>query len=316
MARAKELPLNLPSLDDFEDLFTTQAERDERSKEKVEEIPISLIDDFPDHPYHVRDDSEMQEMIAGIRSFGVHTPAILRRTENGRYQLISGHRRKFASLKAGLDTLPSIVRDMTLDEATIVMVQTNSQRENVLPSEKAFAYKMELEAMKRQGMRTDLTCAPVGHKSVSMKSRDLLASETGESKSQIQRYIRLTELIPRILELVDEGKIGMRPAVELSYLTKDEQLALFDAMEQQSCTPSHAQAIKLRRFSKDGRLSPDVCLSIMCEEKPNQVEQFRIPNEQISRFFKPSMSREEKTARIVKALELLEKQEKKRRLER
>lgn len=316
MARAKELSLNLPSLDDFEDLFTIQAERDERLKEKIEEIPLSLIDDFPDHPYHVRDDSEMREMVEGIRSFGVHTPAILRRTENGRYQLISGHRRKFASLKAGLDTLPSIVRDMTLDEATIVMVQTNSQRENVLPSEKAFAYKMELEAMKRQGMRTDLTCAPLGHKSVSVKSRDLLASETGESRSQIQRYIRLTELIPNILELVDEGKIGMRPAVELSYLTKGEQLALFHAMEQQSCTPSHAQAIKLRRFSKDGRLSPDVCLSIMCEEKPNQAEQFRIPNEAISRFFKPDTTREEKTARIVKALELLQRQEKKRSLER
>lgn len=313
MARRKELPLNLPSVDD---LFTTQEEREDKTREKIVDIPISEIDDFPNHPFKVRDNAEMREMIDGIRGYGVHTPAILRRLENGRYQLVSGHRRKFASLCAGLNTLPAIVRDMTLDEATIVMVQTNHQRENVLPSEKAFAYKMELEAMKRQGARTDLTCAPAGHKSASAKSRDILAQETGESKSQIQRYIRLTELVPEILELVDDGKIGMRPAVELSYLTKTEQTALFDAMDQQSCTPSHAQAIKLRRFSAEGRLSPDVCLSIMCEEKPNQAEQLRIPNEAISRFFKPNATREEKAQRIVKALELLEKQERKRSLER
>ena len=313
MACRKELPMNLPSLDD---LFTTQEEREDREKEKIEEIPLSLIDDFPSHPYRVRDDEEMQRLAESVREVGVLTPAKLRCKEDGRFELVSGHRRKRASELAEKDTLPSIVKNMTRDEAIIEMVDANFQREKVLPSEKAFAYKMKLEAMKRQGQRNDLTCAPLAHKLKGRRSRDIIAEEAGESKDQIRRYIRLTELIPDILELVDEGKIGMRPAVELSYLTKDEQLALFDAMEQQSCTPSHAQAIKLRRFSKDGRLSPDVCLSIMCEEKPNQVEQFRIPNEAISRFFKPDTTREEKTARIVKALELLQRQEKKRSLER
>lgn len=305
--------MNLPSLDD---LFTSQEERDERAKEKIEEIQLSLIDDFPDHPFHVRDNEEMQRLAESVQEVGVLTPAKLRRKEDGRYELISGHRRKRASELAGKETLPCIVKDMTHDEAIIEMVDANLQRERILPSEKAYSYKMKLEAMKRQGHRNDLTCAPVAHKLKGRRSRDIVAEEAGESKDQVRRYIRLTELIPEILEIVDEGGIGMRPAVEISYLSKSEQVDLFKAMEQQSCTPSHAQAIKLKRFSSEGRLSADVIYSIMCEEKPNQAEQFRIPSEQISRFFKPSMSREEKTARIVKALELLEKQERKRSLER
>ena len=305
--------MDLPSLDD---LFTSQEERDERSKEKIEEIQLSLIDDFPDHPFHVRDNEEMQRLAESVREVGVLTPAKLRRKEDGRYELISGHRRKRASELAGKETLPSIVKDMTRDEAIIEMVDANLQRDRILPSEKAFSYKMKLEAMKRQGQRSDLTCAPVAHKLRGRRSRDIVAEQAGESKDQVRRYIRLTELIPEILEIVDEGGIGMRPAVEISYLSKSEQVDLFKAMEQQSCTPSHAQAIKLKRFSSEGRLSADVIYSIMCEEKPNQAEQFRIPNEQISRFFKPNASREEKTARIVKALELLEKQERKRSLER
>lgn len=310
MARRKELPLNLPSVDD---LFTTQEERDERAKDKIEEIPLSEIDGFPEHPYHVRDDEDMQHLVESVREVGIITPAKLRRKNDGRYELVSGHRRKHAAKLAGLVTIPSVIKDMTHDEAIIEMVDANLQRERILPSEKAFAYKMKIDAIKRQGKRSDLTSVPVAQK---LTSREIVATQAGESQDQVRRYIRLTELVPEILELVDDGKIGMRPAVELSYLSKAEQLALFDAMAQQSCTPSHAQAIKLRRFSAEGRLSPDVCLSIMCEEKPNQAEQLRIPNEAISRFFKPNATREEKAQRIVKALELLEKQERKRSLER
>ena len=317
MSRGKELPINLTS---FDDLFKSQTERDEEAKEKIEEIPISLIDDFPNHPFHVRDDEEMLRLAESVREVGVLAPVKLRRKEDGRFELISGHRRKRAAGLAGLDALPSIVKDMTRDEAVIEMVDANLQRERILPSEKAYSFKMKLEAMKRQGQRTDLTCAPPAHKLASsppgMKSRDILAMQAGESKDQIRRYIRLTELIPEILELVDEGKIGMRPAVEISYLPKGQQSALAEAIQSEACTPSHAQAIKMRRFSEQGKLSPEVIQSIMCEEKPNQAEQFRIPGEKIARFFKSDMTREEKTARIVKALELLEKQERKRSLER
>lgn len=310
MARRKEIPLNLTSIDD---LFTTQEERDDRSKDKIEEIPLSEIDGFPGHPYHVRDDEDMQRLVDSVREVGILAPAKLRRKDDGRYELVSGHRRKHAAKLAGLETIPSVIKDMTHDEAIIEMVDANLQRERILPSEKAFAFKMKLDAIKRQGKRSDLTSVPLAQK---LTSREIVAMQAGESQDQVRRYIRLTELVPKILELVDDGKIGMRPAVELSYLSKAEQFALFDAMEQQSCTPSHAQAIKLRRFSVEGRLSPDVCLSIMCEEKPNQAEQLRIPNEAISRFFKPNATREEKAQRIVKALELLEKQERKRSFER
>lgn len=313
MVRGKELPMSLPSLDD---LFTSQEERDDLTREKVNDVPLAEIDDFPDHPFYVRDDDDMMRMVESVSEFGVITPVTMHQKENGRYELISGHRRKRAAELAGLETLPGIVRNMTRDEAIIAMVDANLQRERILPSEKAFSYKMKLDAMKRQGHRSDLTCAPLAHKLDSKRSRDVVAEQAGESKDQVRRYIRLTELIPEILGLVDEGSIGMRPAVEISYLTKPEQTMLFEAIEMQACTPSHAQAIKLRHFSTEGRLSSDVVRSIMCEEKPNQSEQFRMPSEQLSRFFKPSTTREEKAARIIKALELLERQEKKRSLER
>lgn len=313
MARGKELPMNLPSLDD---LFTSQEERDDQAKEKIEEIPISLIDDFLGHPFHVRDDEDMMRLADSIREVGVLTPVKLRRKDDGRYELVSGHRRKHAAELAGLDALPCVVKDMTRDEAIIEMVDANLQRERILPSEKAYSYKMKLDAMKRQGQRSDLTSSPPGMKPQRRQSLEIIGEAGGDSRNTVHRYIRLTELIPEILTLVDEGSIGMRPAVEISYLPKSEQVALADAIQSEACTPSHAQAIKMRRFSEQGKLTPEVVQSIMCEEKPNQAEQFRIPSEKISRFFKPNATKEEKAARIVKALELLEKQERKRSLER
>lgn len=313
VAKRKEIPIDLPA---FDELFLTQDERDDLKREKVIDIALLEIDNFPDHPFYVRDDEDMLHLVESVSEFGVLTPVTLRQKEDGRYELISGHRRKRAAELAGLDTLPSIVRDMTRDEAIIAMVDANLQRERILPSEKAFSYKLKLDAMNRQGYRSDLTCAPLAHKLKGKRSRDIIAEQAGESKDQVRRYIRLTELIPEILELVDEGSIGMRPAVEISYLAKPEQVMLFEAIEKQACTPSHAQAIKLRHFSADERLSADVVYSIMCEEKPNQAEQFRMSSEALSRFFKPDTTREEKAARIIKALELLERQEKKRGLER
>lgn len=313
MARSREIPISLPSVDD---LFTTQEERDEAAREKVSELPLGAIDPFPDHPFRVRDDEEMADLASSVAERGVLTPVVVRPKGDGRYELVSGHRRKRAAELAGLSEIPAIVRDMGEDEAVVAMVDANMQRERVLPSEKAFAYRMKLDAMKRQGRRTDLTCAPSGHKSRGVKARDVLAAQTGESKSQIQRYIRLTELLPELLDLVDEGRMGMRPAVELSYLPKREQVALWYAIEAQACTPSHAQAIKMRSFSREGRLSEDVILSIMCEEKPNQAEQFRMTKAKLGRFFKPGTSREAMEERIVRALELLERQERRRGCER
>ena len=274
MPRESAIPIDLPSLDD---LFTTQAERDEVGCEKVGVIPLYMIDPFPDHPFRVDDDA-LRDMAESVSRFGVLVPALVRPKENGRYEMVSGHRRKRAAEMAGLEAL----REMTYDEAVIAMVDANIQRENVLPSEKAFAYKMKIDALSRQGYRSDLTCAPVGH-----KSRDILAEQSGDSKSQIQRYIRLTYLLPEMLDMVDDGKIALRPAVELSYLAEQEQHFLLDTMFSEDCTPSHAQAIKMRKFSQEGKLNPDVILSIMQEEKPNQKEQIKIPKERISRYFAP-----------------------------
>ena len=314
MAKGKEIPFNLPSVDE---LFTSQAERDDAKLEKVLEIPLDQIDAFPDHPFQVREDEDMVHMVESIEKFGVLTPATVRAKEDGRYELISGHRRKHAAELAGFATLPVIVRNLTPDEAVIAMVDSNLQREHILPSEKAFSYKMKVDAIRRQaGRPAGEKGAPVGHNSFAGKSRDLVAQESGDSKSQIQRYIRLTELIPEILELVDAGAIGLRPAVELSYLPKPEQVTLFDAIECEACTPSHAQAIKMRQFSEDGKLSSDVIASIMCEEKPNQAEQFKMPKDKISKFFKPGTSKENMEARIIKGLELLERQERNRGMER
>ena len=297
MPRESAIPIDLPSLDD---LFTTQAERDEVGCEKVGVIPLYMIDPFPDHPFRVDDDA-LRDMAESVSRFGVLVPALVRPKENGRYEMVSGHRRKRAAEMAGLEALPAVVREMTYD---------------VLPSEKAFAYKMKIDALSRQGYRSDLTWAPVGHKLANARSRDIVAEQSGESKSQVQRYVRLTHLNPDLLDMVDGGSMAMRPAVEISYLSEREQDDLLDAMGMEACTPSHAQAIRMRRLSEQGALSREAMASIMGERKPNQVEQFRIPREKIERFFKPGTSREAVEARIVKALELLERHERKRARER
>ncbi|WP_302403836.1 ParB/RepB/Spo0J family partition protein [Adlercreutzia equolifaciens] len=313
MPRAREIPFNLPSVDE---LFTDQEERDDALREKVTDIPLSLIDPFPDHPFHVRDDDDMADLVTSVASVGILTPLTVRPKEDGRYELVSGHRRKRAAERAGLSEVPAVVRQMTRDEAIVAMVDANMQRERILPSEKAFSYKMKLEALKRQGHRTDLTCVPSEHKLRGTKARDLVARESGESASQIRRYIRLTELLPELLDMVDEGSIGMRPAVEISYLSKPEQLSLYRAIEEQVSTPSHAQAIRMRRCAEEGALTPALIRSIMEESKPNQTAHFRMPRSKIARFFKPDASRETIEERIVRGLELLERQERKRGLDR
>ncbi len=290
-------------------LFTTQEERDEARREAVKDIPLSEISDFPNHPFKVRMDESMTEMADSVKQHGVLVPALVRPKPEGGYEMVAGHRRKTASELAGRSTLPCLVRDLTDDEATIIMVDSNLQRERILPSEKAFAYKMKLEAMKRQGQRTDLTSDPVGWKLAGTESAAVVGKDTGDSQTQVRRYIRLTSLIPELLDLVDEGKIAMRPAVELSYLGEAEQQFLRDTISGEECTPSHTQAIKMRRFSEQGRLSAEVILSIMQEEKPNQKEQFRIPKERISKFFAPGTPAQKIEDTIVQALELYRKRQ-------
>ena len=299
----------LPSI---EDLFTSQEARDSAAAGSVERIPLGLIDPFPGHPFRVADDEEMEALAESVAACGVLVPLTVVPGDGGRYTLVSGHRRKRAAELAGLEEAPCIVREMTEDEAVIAMVVSTLQRENVLPSERAFAYSMRLEAMKRQGERTDLTCAQSAHKLNGRKSRDVLAEELGVSKDKVRRYIRLTRLVPGLLALVDEGRMRMLPAVEASYLSGEEQGWLLDSISEYACTPSHAQAIKLKRFSQDGDLTPALVRSVMEEEKPNQVEQVRIPRRSIARFFGPSATREEMEGRIVRALELLEQAERRR----
>lgn len=297
-------------LTSLDSLFTTQEQRDEAKRDSVQDIPISQISDFPEHPFKVKQDEAMLEMAESVRQYGVLVPGLVRQLEDGSYQMVSGHRRKMASELAGRDTIPCIVRDLTDDEAVIIMVDSNLQRERVLPSEKAFAYKMKLDAMRRQqGERTDLTCVPVGHKLDSKRSRELLADNSPDSNTQIQRYIRLTNLIPEILDMVDDGRIAFRPAVELSYLTEQEQSALYDTMGREDCTPSLAQAIKMKSFSREDKLSEAVIRSIMAEEKPNQKEQFRIPKERISKYFKPGTPARTMEDTIIKALDYYRKRQ-------
>jgi ParB family chromosome partitioning protein len=255
-------------------------------------------------------DESMQAMADSVRTFGIQTPAIVRQKEDGRYELVSGHRRKMACELAGLDSLPCIVRQMSRDEAIIAMVDSNLQRETILPSEKAKSYKMKYEAVKRQqGQRTDLTSATLLQKSDGKTSRELLAEKSPDSHEQIRKFIRLNELVPEVLQMVDEGKIAMRPAVELSYLSKEQQQNLLVTIESEDCTPSHVQAMKMRKFSDEGRLNEDVILSIMTEEKPNQVEQFKLPKEKISRFFAPGTPAQKIEETIIKALELYRKRQ-------
>lgn len=300
----------------LDDLFSTDESRAESQLEKVVTLNPAEISDFPNHPFKVKQDEAMAEMVDSIRKYGVLVPALVRPKEDGGYEMVAGHRRKFAAALAELTEIPCIVRNLTDDEATIIMVDSNLQRETILPSEKAFAYKMKLDAMKRQGQRSDLTSAPLEPKLKGSRSNEELAANSPDSRSQIQRFIRLTELIPSVLQMVDDGKIAFRPAVELSYLSKEQQESLYSTMECEDCTPSLAQAIKMKEFSKDGKLTDEVILSIMQEEKPNQKEQFKMPKERISKYFAPGTPAQKIEDTIIKALELYRRRERQRDMER
>ena len=304
-------------LTSVDSLFTTQEERDIATQPRIQEIPIDQIDDFPNHPFKVRMDDSMMEMAESVKQHGILVPAIVRPKENGHYEMVAGHRRKTACSMAARLELPCIVRELTDEEATIIMVDSNLQREQLLPSEKAFAYKMKLDAMKRQGQRTDLTSDPLGRKLDGKESASVVGKDGGDSQTQVRRYIRLTNLIPEVLDLVDNSvlkekdklQIALRPAVELSYLTQQEQHDLYETMITEDCTPSHVQAMKMRKFSEEGRLNMDVIFSIMQEEKPNQKEQFKIPKERISKFFAPGTPAQKIEDTIVKALEFYRKRQ-------
>lgn len=297
----------------LDDLFSTDESRAESQIEKVVTLNPAEISDFPNHPFKVKQDEAMAEMVDSIRKYGVLVPALVRPKEDGGYEMVAGHRRKFAVALAELAEIPCIVRNLTDDEATIIMVDSNLQRETILPSEKAFAYKMKLDAMKRQGQRSDLTSTPLVSK---FRSNEELGQKNGDSREQVRRFIRLTELIPSVLQMVDDGKIAFRPAVELSYLSKEQQESLYNTMECEDCTPSLAQAIKMKEFSKDGKLTDEVILSIMQEEKPNQKEQFKMPKERISKYFAPGTPAQKIEDTIIKALELYRKRQRDREAER
>lgn len=284
----------------LDDLFSTQQEREEAKLEKIRDIPLDLIDDFPDHPFHVRDDEDMVQLVESIKANGVLTPAVLRQKEDGRYEIVSGHRRKRACELAGLTTLRSEIKDLTRDEAIVYMVESNFQRTTILPSEKAFAYKMRLEAMKRQGQRTDLTCAPVEHK---LKTRDIIAEQSGESREQVRRFIRLTNLVPELLQLVDEGRIKMRPAVELSYLDEDCQRDVVLQIDINDCTPSHDQTIRMRKMFESGKLTTEAVEAIMSEEKPNQRERIVLHGDRVRSLIPKSVKLKDTEDYVCKALE-------------
>ena len=288
----------------YDDLFETDESRAEAALSKIREIPISEIDEFPDHPFKVLMDEDMEQLVESIKRNGVMTPATVRLKEDGRYELISGHRRKKACELAGLETLKCEVKELTRDEAIIIMVESNLQRSTILPSEKAFAYKMRLEAMKRQaGRPTKDNYSPVGNNLEFATSSDELAEKVGESKNQIFRYIRLTELVPEILQMVDERQIAFRPAVEISYLPEEQQYTLLEAMEYNDATPSLAQAIKMKKFMQDGKLTDEVIQSIMQEEKPNQREKPAFRDERITKLIPKTVPKGQETDFVVKALE-------------
>lgn len=300
----------------LDDLFSTDESRAESQLEKVVTLNPAEISDFPNHPFKVKQDEAMAEMVESVRKYGVLVPALVRPKADGGYEMVAGHRRKFAATLARITEMPCIVRNLTDDEATIIMVDSNLQRETILPSEKAFAYKMKLEAMKRQGERTDLTSSPLDKKLKGLTSAQQVSQKSGDSQPQIYRFIRLTELIPPVLDMVDSGKIAFRPAVELSYLSKEQQQSLYDTMECEDCTPSLAQAIKMKEFSRDGKLTEEVILSIMQEEKPNQREQFKMSKERISKYFAPGTPAQKIEDTIIKALELYRRRERQRDMER
>ena len=312
-ARKRENAFDLPKLDEY---FTTQEQRDDAKLKKIHEIPLEEIDEFPDHPFKVLDDEDMMNLAESIREQGIITPATLRKKEDGRYEILSGHTRKRACELAGLDTLRSEVVEMDRDAAVIFMVDSNLQRTTILPSEKAFSYKMRLEAMKRQGKRTDLTCAPLAHKLKGQKSRDVLAEEIGESKDQIRRYIRLTELIPELLEKVDKGEIALRPAVDISYLPEDIQRSLLDTIEMEQCTPSYAQTRRMRTLLAEGKLTDEAIYAIMQEEKPNQKEKFTISASKIEKVLPQSVKASQREDFILKAIDYYAKHLQRKKEER
>lgn len=307
---AKPRDLGMTPLDD---LFSTDESRAEAQLEKVVMLNPADISDFPNHPFKVRQDEAMAEMVDSVKQYGVLVPVLVRPKADGGYEMVAGHRRKCAATLAGITEMPCIVRNLTDDEATIIMVDSNLQRETILPSEKAFAYKMKLEAIKRQGQRSDLTSTPLEPKLKGSRSNEELAASSPDSRSQIQRYIRLTELIPPVLDMVDSGKIAFRPAVELSYLSKEQQQSLYDTMECEDCTPSLAQAIKMKEFSRDGKLTEEVILSIMQEEKPNQREKPAFRDERITRLIPKSIPRGQETDFVIRALEFYNRHLQRRR---
>lgn len=297
MSKNGKIELNLPTLDD---LFSTQEERDDAKLKRIYEIPLDEIDDFPNHPFKVLDDEDMFDLVESIKEHGVITPATVRQKEDGRYELLSGHRRKRACELAGLETLRTEIVDMDRDSSIIFMVDSNLQRTRILPSEKGFSYKMRLEAMNRQGKRTDLTLSPTGTK---LRSDAQLAQDVGESRNQIHRYIRITELVPELIDLVDSGEVSLRPAVELSYLPDEEQYMVLEAIETEVCTPSHAQTIRMRRMFDDGKLTQEAIEAIMQEEKPNQKEKLVIRNKRIWDLLPKNLERSQTEDYIVKAVE-------------
>lgn len=303
MPREKLKGIKIPSLDD--DVFASDEKKALDNAEKVIEIKLNKITDFPNHPFKVREDEEMIDLIDSVSKNGVFMPVIVRPSEDGSYQMVAGHRRKYASERNDKTTIPALVRNLTDDEATIVMADTNlRQRQKILPSEKAFAYKMMLNALAHQGERTDLTSVPLGPK---LRANEILAQKVKESQTQIKRYIRLTYLSKELLEYVDNEKIALRPAVEISYLTKEEQESLLNYIEINDCTPSHDQTIRMRKMHDDDTLTDESIGIIMNEEKPNQIEKFRITKKRIEKFFKPKTSAQEMENEIVKALEFYQR---------
>ena len=312
-ARKRENAFDLPKLDEY---FTTQEQRDDAKLKKIHEIPLEEIDEFPDHPFKVLDDEDMMNLAESVREQGIITPATLRKKEDGRYEILSGHRRKRACELAGLDTLRSEVVEMDRDAAVIFMVDSNLQRTMILPSEKAFSYKMRLEAMKRQGRRTDLTSTPVVQKLKGRYSVELLGEDIGESREQVRRYIRLTELIPELLEKVDKGEIALRPAVDISYLSEDIQRSLLDTIEMEQCTPSYAQTRRMRTLLAEGKLTDEAIYAIMQEEKPNQKEKFTISASKIEKVLPQSVKASQREDFILKAIDYYAKHLQRKKEER
>ena len=295
------------TLTKHDDLFTTQAQRDEEQLSKIRDIPLELIDDFPDHPFKVRDDEDMMQLVESVKERGVITPATVRQKEDGRYELVSGHRRKRACELAGFETLRSEIVDLNRDEATILMVESNFQRSEILPSEKAFAYKMRLEALSRQGKRTDLTSNPLGRKSDGKETAQIIGEQSGDSQTQVRRYIRLTNLVPELLEFVDEGRIKMRPAVELSYLDEDCQRDVVDEIDLNDATPSHDQTIRMRKLFNEGNLTTEAIHAVMSEEKPNQKEKIVLRGDRVRQLIPKNIPVSQTEDFVCKALEYYNK---------